>query len=130
MDRRQRRGHPLGKKKKTVHENMNPSAQEPRSLNPDPPALSEDLQEPDSKSESEDDYGEDEWDPHSGTKPSPLDGEDSDEHWEPEDDLEEAESKEFNKLMVQMLSDLQDDDPRDREWKPTHERRKKSVTNG
>lgn len=121
MDHRRRRGRPLGKKKKTRHENKNPCAQEPHSLAP--PALAEDLQETD----SEDDYGEDGWDPHSGTKPSPLDGEASDEHWEPED---EAGSEVFNTLMVQMLSDLQDNDPRDQEWRPTHERRKKSVKNG
>ncbi|KAI9435017.1 hypothetical protein BJY52DRAFT_1230983, partial [Lactarius psammicola] len=39
-------------------------------------------------------------------------------------------SEAFNVLMVQMLSDLQDDDPCDQEWKPKLARKKKSAKNG
>ncbi|KAH9049187.1 hypothetical protein EDB83DRAFT_2522725 [Lactarius deliciosus] len=79
--------------------------------------------------DSEDDFGEDDWDPHAGTKPSPFDGEASDEHWDPEDDMEEVESEAFNAHMIQMLSDLQDDDPCDQDWKPKQERKKLSMKN-
>jgi hypothetical protein len=117
MDHRRRRGHPPGKKTKTAH-------QKTSILGSDPPALSEDLQETD----SEEDYGEEEWDPHAGTKPSPIDGEALDEYWDPEeDDPEEVKSKAFNALMVEMLSDLEDNDLRDHEWKPKHKRRKASA---
>ncbi|KAH8979450.1 hypothetical protein EDB86DRAFT_641060 [Lactarius hatsudake] len=104
---------PRSKKKKTVHEE---ERQPVHSLSPSPPALAE-------ETDSEDDFGEDDWDPHAGTKPSPLDGEASDEHWDPEDDMEEVESEAFNARMIQMLSDLQDDDPRDQDWKPKQERK-------
>jgi hypothetical protein len=53
---------------------------------------------------------EDQWDPHAGTKPSPLDGEASDEQWDPGDEVEDVESEVFNDRMVKMISDLRDDD--------------------
>ena len=68
-------------------------------MSPNPQALAEDL--PETDLESEKDFGEDDdWDPHTGTKPSPLDGEASDEHWDPRDDVEEAESEAFNTQKV------------------------------
>ncbi|KAH9177651.1 hypothetical protein EDB89DRAFT_1426298 [Lactarius sanguifluus] len=69
MDRHSYRSRPWGEKKKMV--------QILHSLSPDPPSLTEDLWGKDSE---DDNYGEVEWDPHAGTKPSQLDGEDSDEH--------------------------------------------------
>ncbi len=72
MGHHQHHSCPLGKKKKTGNEER----QVLHSLSPDPPALAKDLEETD----SEDDYGEDEWDPHASTKPSPFDGEALDEH--------------------------------------------------
>ena len=123
MDHRQRRGRPLGKKKKTTDKNTDTCVQDPHSSNPDPTILADDLQETDSD-KSDSDFGEDNWDPHAGTKPSPLDGEASDEHW---DSGDEAKSEEFNLCMVEMLSELQDNDPQDLEWKPMH-RQKKLVT--
>lgn len=61
------------------------------SLSPGQPALVKYLQQTD----SEEDYGKD-WDPHAGTKPSPLDGEASDEEWDPEDDADGIGSGAFN----------------------------------
>ena len=58
-------------------------------LDTDPTVLADDLQETDSES----DFLKDNWDPHAGTKPSPLDGEASDKHWDSGDDMEEAESE-------------------------------------
>ena len=117
MDHQQCCGCPPGKKTKTVPEE---SAGGHHSLSPDSPAHAEDLQDTD----SEEDYGEVEWDPHAGTKPSPLDGEASDELWDSEDDFEEVKSEAVNALMVKML---QDDDE---EWKPKHKRKKERVKNG
>ena len=124
MGNHRRRSRLLGKKRKEKHKER----QALHSPSPDSLALAEDLQETD----SEDDYGEDEWDPHAGTKPSPLDGEASDEQLDPEDDMEDVESEAFNALMVKMLSDLQDDDLHDQEWKPTrkHEKKKNIMKNG
>src|SRR6266702_8256599 len=121
MGHHQHHSCPLGKKKKTGNEER----QVLHSLSPDPPALAKDLEETD----SEDDYGEDEWDPHASTKPSPFDGEASDEHWDPGEDMEGIESEAFNVCMIQMLLDLQDDDPCDQEWKLKH-KQKISMKNG
>ncbi|KAF8267563.1 hypothetical protein EI94DRAFT_1801468 [Lactarius quietus] len=118
MDRHRRCGHPLGKKKKTER-------QVHHSLSSDTPALAKDLQETDS---DDDDYGEDKWDPHAGTKPSPLDGEASDEQWDPEDEVEDIADEAFNGQMVKMISDLQDDDLRDLEWKPKRKARKRAKS--
>ena len=126
MDHRQHCGCPLGKKKKTTDENMDTCAQDPHSSNPDPTVLADDLQETDSES----DFGKDNWDPHAGTKPSPLDGEASDEHWDSGDDMEEAESEAFNQRMVKMLLELQDNDPWDYEWKPVRNWLQSLVSSG
>ena len=117
MGSHQRRGRPPGKKKRPEHRER----QELPSLSPVRPALAENLQETD----LEDDYGEDGWDPHAGTKPSPLDGEASDECWGPEDDREDIEDGALNIRMVNMISKLQDDDLRDREWRPKQAQKKK-----
>lgn len=116
MGNHQRRGRPLGKKKRVEHHGR----QVLRSPSPIQPALVEDLQQTD----SEEDCGKD-WDPHAGTKPSPLDGDAPDEDWDPEDDADGIWSEAFNVRMVNMVSDLQDDDLRDREWKPWPEQEKK-----
>ncbi|KAI9440809.1 hypothetical protein H4582DRAFT_2056086 [Lactarius indigo] len=113
---------PQSKKTKTAHD----EERKAHSLSPCPPALAK---ETDSDSDLEDDYGEDEWDPHASTKPSPLDGEALDEHWDPEDDTEEVSSEAFNDCMIQMLSDLQDNDPCDQDWKPRQEQKKVSTKN-
>lgn len=128
MDHHRHCGRPLSKKNKTTDKNTDNRVQGPHSPNPDPTVPVHDLQETDS--DSDNDFGKDDWDPHAGTKPSQLDGEDSDELWDPEDDMEEAESEAFNLHMVQMLSDLQDNDLRDHEWKPMHKRRKMSKKAG
>ncbi|KAF8259221.1 hypothetical protein EI94DRAFT_1707278 [Lactarius quietus] len=126
MDHHRRRGRPLGKKKKTKNQNANICACSPHSPDPDPTTLANDLLE----TESDSDFGKDDWDPHAGTKPSPLDGEASDEHWDPEDDVDEVGSEAFNLRLVQMLADLQDNDPRDDEWKPVHKRKKMRTKAG
>ncbi|KAF8261087.1 hypothetical protein EI94DRAFT_1810791 [Lactarius quietus] len=118
MDCHRHCGHPLGKKKKTER-------QVRHSLSSDTPALAEGLQETDS---DDDDYGEDKWDLHASTKPSPLDGEASDEQWDPEDEVEDIADEAFNGWMVKMISDLQDDDPCDLEWKPKHKARKRAKS--
>lgn len=125
MDHHRRCSRPVGKKMKTIHKKVNAQAQEPRSSSPDLPIPAEDLQETESE-----DYGDEEWDPHAGMKPSLVDAEVSDECWDPEDDPEEVSNEAFNTLMVKMLSDLGDDDPHDHEWKPRHKQRKKIVKNG
>ena len=109
MDFHQHRGHLLGKRKKTRHANMDTGAQDSPSPSPNPQKLTDDLRETDSDSEQRMTLVEPggDWDPHAGTKPSLLDGEASDELWDPGDDFEEAESEAFNMRMVQMLSDVQ-----------------------
>ena len=87
MPKHQCRGRPLGKKRKSEHREK----QALHSLSPVRPALAKTLQE--ANSESEDDYGEGEWDLHAGTKPSPLDGEASDEQWDPEDGTEDIDDE-------------------------------------
>jgi hypothetical protein len=126
MNRCQHRGRPLGKKRKTKDKNTDTCVQGPHSPNPDPTILANDLPE----MESDSDFGKDDWDPHAGTKPSPLDGEASDEHWDPKDDMEDAESEAINLHMVQMLLDLQDNDLRDHEWKPMHKQKKMRTKAG
>jgi hypothetical protein len=76
MGNHKRRGRPLSKKRRAEHQGR-------KVLHSPSPALAEDLQQTD----SEEDDGED-WDPHAGTKPSPLDGEALDEDWDPEDDAD------------------------------------------
>lgn len=76
-------------------------------------------------SDSDNDYGEDEWDPHAGIKPSPLDGEALDEQWDPGDVVEDAGSEFFN-WMVKMILDLQDDDLCDQEWKPKGKKKRRA----
>ena len=117
MGSHQHRGCPLGKKKRPNHRER----QELPSPSPVRPALAENLQETD----SEDNYGEDERDPHASTKPSPLDGEALDECWDPEDDTEDVEGEALNIGMVNMISKLQDDDWHDWEWKPKQVQKKK-----
>lgn len=126
MDHHRHRGHPLGEK---IHQEVDKQVQEPPSMSPNPPALSEDQAEDREETDS-DDYGEEDWDPHAGTKPSQIGGEVSDEYWDLEDDPGEAENEDFTTLMVEMLSDLEDVDPRDCEWKPKHKPKKKTVKNG
>ena len=121
MPKHQRRGRPLGKKRKSEHREK----QALHSLSPVRPALAKTLREANSESDSEDDYGEGEWDPHAGTKPSPLDGEASDEQWDPEDGTEDIDDEALNIRMVNMISELQDDDPRDWEWRPKQAQKKK-----
>jgi hypothetical protein len=112
MDHHWRHSCSLGKKKAK-------GRQAHHSLSPETPALAKDLQETSSDS---DDYGEDKWDPHASTKPSPLDGEALDEQWDPRQDSgdegEDIDSEDFNDRMVKMISELQDDDLCDQEWKP------------
>ncbi|KAF8257355.1 hypothetical protein EI94DRAFT_1709187 [Lactarius quietus] len=74
--------------------------------------------------QSESDFGKDDWDPHASTKPSPLDGEASDEHWDPKDNVDDTASEVFNLCLVQMLVDLQDNDPQDDKWKPVYKQKK------
>ena len=120
MEHHRRRGRPLGKKKKLENRNTDGCAHDPRSPDPDPTILTNNLPE----MESDSDFGKDDWDPHAGTKPSPLDGEASDKQWDPEDDMGEAESEVFNLRLVQMLLDLRDNNPQDDKWKPMHEWKK------
>ena len=108
--------HPPGKKKKR-------DRQVHHSLSPDTQAIARHLQDMDS---DYGDYGDGEWNPHTGTKPSPLDGEASDEEMDPNNEVEDVESEVFNDWMVKMISDLQDDDLCDQEWKPKAKKRKKS----
>ena len=44
--------------------------------------------------------------------------------------MEEAESEAFNQHMVKMLSELQDNDPRDYEWKPVNKWKKLVTKSG
>jgi hypothetical protein len=113
MGSHQRRSCPWHKKTRPEHRER----QDPHSPSPVIPALAESLQETD----SEDDYGEDGWDPHAGTKPLPLDGEALDEHWDPEDDPEDVEGDAVNIQMVEMISKLQGD----QEWRPKQAQKKK-----
>ena len=72
------------------------------------------------------------WNPHAGTKPSPLDGEASDGHWEPEDETYDMKDEAFNIQMVDMILELQDDDLCNQEWKLNmkQERKKKNMKQG
>ena len=98
---------------------------DPHSPNLNP--IANDLEE--TESDSEFDLGKDktEWDPHARTRSSPLDGEASDENWDIGDD---SEGEAFNLRMLQMFSDLQDDDLRDQEWKPVHQQKKRKTKPG
>ena len=85
--------HPPGKKKKR-------DRQVHHSLSPDTQAIARHLQDMDS---DYGDYGDGEWNPHTGTKPSPLDGEASDEEMDPNNEVEDVESEVFNDWMVKMM---------------------------
>ena len=87
----------------------------------DTPAIARHLQDIDS---DDGDYGEDEWDPHTSTKPSPLDREASDEQ-ENSDNEVDVKSEAFNYQMVNKLSELQDNNLCDHEWKPSDEQKKR-----
>ena len=108
--------HPLGKNQKNA-------TQVDHSWSTDIPAIARELQEIDS---DDDNYGEDEWNPHAGTKPSPLDGDASDDERDPDSEVEGFRSEVFNDQMVKMISDLQDNDLRDQEWKQKSSQKKNS----
>ena len=83
-------------------------------LSTDTPAIPMESQEIESDNS---DYGEEKWYSHAGTKPSPLDGDALDEERDPSSEVKGFESEAFNDQMVKMVSDLQDDDLHDQEWK-------------
>jgi hypothetical protein len=65
------------------------------------------------------------WDPHAGLKPSPLDGCTSDDDIEIEDDLlPHRAAVEVEESMLEMLAELEDNDPHDFDWLPPNERKK------
>ena len=112
---------PLGKKMKTVHHER----QAVCSPSPVSQILSDKMLE--TPKDPEEDYGEDKWDPHVSTKPSPLDGEALDEHWDPKHDGDDIEDEAVNIQMASMIPDLQDNDWHDQEWKPG---KKKTIKQG
>ena len=59
---------------------------------------------------------------HSCTYQQEAQGEASD----ADNEVEDIESKAFNDQMIKMISDLQDSDLRDQEWKPDDEQKKNS----
>jgi hypothetical protein len=64
------------------------------------------------------------WDPHTGLKPSELDGYASDGDLMMGNDLPSDAENEAVDLMVEMMRDLDDNDPHDTEWLPAYEQRK------
>lgn len=62
------------------------------------------------------------WDPHTGLKPSELDGEASDGDVDIEDDLPYGGALEVNDAMIEMIIELED--ARDLDWLPPAERKK------
>jgi hypothetical protein len=116
-------GHPLSKKKKTMYGNVDG----PHSPNLDPTVLADNLQETDSDSEMTLARPSGTL-AHAGTKLSLLDGEALDGDWDTGE--EEAEGEAINLCMVQMLSDLQDNDLCNQEWKPMHRQKKRNIKTG
>ena len=75
--------------------------------------------------DSESDTGaSDSWDPHSGLKPSKMDGCALDANVEMEDELPSEGEEEVNAAMVNLMIDLEGCDERDKEWLPPREKRK------
>lgn len=109
--------HPPGKKQKK-------GRQVDSFLSTDTPAIPMEPQEIESDNG---DYGEEKWDPHAGTKPSPLDGDALDEERDSSSEVKGFESEAFNDQMVKMVSDLQDDNLRDQEWK---QKRRQKIKSG
>ncbi|KZT63884.1 hypothetical protein DAEQUDRAFT_747689 [Daedalea quercina L-15889] len=58
------------------------------------------------------------WDPHAGTKPSPLDGQASDGELDYESDLAEDYETKLRDALVALVEELGDDDPWDEDWLP------------
>ena len=113
----QQRCHPLGKKRKKADQEMD-------ILSPYQSACAKDLQE----TNLEEGFSGGDWDPHTGKKALQTDGEASDdcldEFWDPEDDLEVKDKAGNHACMVEMLSDLEKNDPHNHEWKPKHKRKR------
>ena len=99
-------------------------------LSPHQSACAEDLQETD----LEEDFSGGDWDPHTSTKASQIDGEAldacSDKFWDPEDGLEVKNEAGNHACMVKMLSDLENNDLHDHERKPKHKRKESMPKNG
>ncbi|CDO74425.1 hypothetical protein BN946_scf184764.g1 [Trametes cinnabarina] len=64
------------------------------------------------------------WDPHASLKPSQLDGATSDGEVDIEGPLAEEEVLRQRELLIEMLEDVNEDNPRDRDWLPVLEAKK------
>ncbi|KAI0350554.1 hypothetical protein OH77DRAFT_1593494, partial [Trametes cingulata] len=114
---KRRRGRPPGTGKKAKR-----NQQYLRGQPPPPEAAVEPLEDPPAESELKEDTGDRyRWDPHSGMRPSPLDGAASD----AEDGLEggmlsgsKAQMERLREVLVNMLEDFDEDNPRDQDWLP------------
>ena len=73
----------------------------------------------------EDPDDESSWDPHSGLKPSLFDDEASDKDCDCEEELSEDENMEVQESLTRMLQELRDEDPRDKDWLPYCESRRR-----
>jgi len=82
--------------------------------------------------ESEDTGKRRSWDPHAGMKPSCRHGRGSDDEvdLEVEDDLPYGAATEVNSGMVELMWDLDDDDPHNVDWLPPNMRKPESGTKG
>ncbi|KZT68737.1 hypothetical protein DAEQUDRAFT_745617 [Daedalea quercina L-15889] len=68
---------------------------------------------------SDDDQDEESmWDPHAGTKPSPLDSQASDGELDYESDLAEDDETKLRDALVALVEELGDNDPWDEDWLP------------
>jgi len=79
--------------------------------------------DPDSGDESEDTGNRRKWDPHAGMKPSCQHGHASDDEVDLEVELPYRADAKVNDAMVNLMWELDDDDPCDVEWLPAKMRR-------
>jgi hypothetical protein len=88
--------------------------------------------EPGNGNESEDTRNQHHWDPHVGMKPSRQHGHGSDDEvdLEFEEDLPYGANKAVNNAMVNLMWNLNDDDPRDVNWLPPAMHRPEPGTKG
>lgn len=69
------------------------------------------------RSDSEDEDPEvRKWDPHSGLKPSALDGADSDDETPIRSEMTKKQMESFRDALMDVLVDEEEDDPRDQDW--------------
>ena len=82
------------------------------------PELSDLDIDPDDGNDSEDTGSRRTWDPHTGMKPSRRDGCASDDEVDLEDKLPYGAKKEVNVEMINLMWDLDNEDPNDKDWLP------------